>query len=121
MDKTLRLSLCRLIAGIVVSDDELDPAEEAFVDRMLASFGIAEMGRDAIFPIVDRSDAVAAIRELPADVQKTALDLLVEASVADGTVVKEERAYLDAVAGELGVSSAQLQAAIDAKLKVRAV
>lgn len=115
MDQELRRSVCRLIAGIVVSDDDLDPAEDTFVDRMIARFGLAEEGRDAIFPIVDRTEAAANIRTLPRQVQTEALDLLIEASLADGKVVADERAYLDAVAAEMGLSASALQAAIDAK------
>ncbi len=115
MDQALGRTVCRLIAGIVVSDDDLDPAEEAFVDRMLATFEIGE-GREAIFPLVDRVEAAAAIRELPQEAQEQALDLLIEASVADGKLVSEERAYLQLVAVEMGVSDGALQRAIAAKL-----
>jgi uncharacterized tellurite resistance protein B-like protein len=116
VDQTLRRSLCRLIAGIVVADDDLDPAEDAFVDRLITRFGLAEEGRDAIFPIVDRAEASASVRALPRPVQQEALDLLIEASMADGKIVAEERAYLDAVAAEMGLSSSALQGAIDKKV-----
>ena len=40
MDESVRRKVCRLIAGIVVSDEDLSPHEDAFVDRMLERFGI---------------------------------------------------------------------------------
>ena len=54
MDKELRTNICRLIAGLIVADDDLSAAEEAFLDKLLAKFDIPESERDAIFPIVDR-------------------------------------------------------------------
>jgi uncharacterized tellurite resistance protein B-like protein len=114
VDKELRTKICRLIAGIVVADDNLEPAEEAFLDRMLAKFEIPASERDSIFPIVDRDEAAATIRQLPADVQKTVLSLLIEATAADGAVAPEERSYLDVVAAEMGVTGAEVDRALAA-------
>ncbi|MBK7396498.1 MAG: TerB family tellurite resistance protein [Myxococcales bacterium] len=112
MDDTLRRNVCRLIAGIIVSDDDLDDAEDKFIDRLLARFGIPLDERDTIFPIVDRSEASDAVKALPTDVQQEAFDILVEATLADGKIAPEERAYLDTVAGAIGLSASQ----VDAKL-----
>src|SRR5882724_4614879 len=116
VDKDMRRKICRLIAGLVVSDDDLGPAEEAFLDKMLVKFEVPEDERDTIFPIVDRDEAAATIRSLPEDARKAALELLIEATVADGVVAPEERSYLETVAGEMGVSSADLTKRLDAKL-----
>ena len=101
MDQELRETLCRLIAGLVVADDDLAPEEDAFIDRMLQRFDIKE--RDTIFPIVDRGEAAAKVRELPPVVQQEAFTWLVEAAIADGKVVAEERAYLLAVGRVIGL------------------
>ena len=53
MDQEMAKKVCRLVAGIIVADDDLDPKEDAFIDRMLAKFGIPGDERDSIFPIVD--------------------------------------------------------------------
>lgn len=116
MDQETSRTVCRLIAGIVVSDDDLDATEDAFVDRMLARFGLPPEERGAIFPILDRSEAAEAIRGLSADVQKEALALLVEAAAADGKIAKEEREYLVAVADELRVPAAELDRRLEAAL-----
>jgi uncharacterized tellurite resistance protein B-like protein len=115
MDDSLRRNVCRLIAGIIVSDDDLDDAEDKFIDRLLQRFGIPLDERDSIFPIVDRSEASDAVKALPADVQKEAFDILIEATLADGKIAPEERAYLDTVAGAIGLSAAE----VDAKLAAR--
>ncbi|HEX9295791.1 MAG TPA: hypothetical protein VF881_08145 [Polyangiaceae bacterium] len=116
MDKELRRKICRLIAGLVVADDDLKPEEEAFLDRLLATFSIPPSERDSIFPIIDRSEAAQMIRELPKDAQATALSLLIEATAADGIVAPEEQAYLEAVAAEVGVSGAELEKRIALQL-----
>lgn len=108
MEESLRRKICQLVAGIVVSDDDLDPAEEAFVDRMLLRFNIPEKDRDVIFPIVDNEEAVEKMRELPEEVQKDTLDLLVQAAAADGKIVPQERDYLKAVAAAIGTSEREL-------------
>jgi uncharacterized tellurite resistance protein B-like protein len=119
VDKELRTNICRLIAGLVVTDDDLDPTEEAFLDKLLAKFEIPASERDAIFPIIDRDEAAQTIRALPADAQKAALELLIEATVADGIVKQEERDYLDVVALELGVAGSELERRIAAQLGSR--
>ncbi len=116
VDKEMRRQICRLIAGLVVSDDDLEPAEEAFLDKMLAKFDVPLDERDTIFPIVDRDEAAATIRALPEDARKTALELLIDATVADGVVAPEEKSYLETVAAEMGVSEAELKKRLDAKL-----
>lgn len=112
MDDALRTKICRLLAGIVVADDDLDDKEDAFIDRMLAKFGLPSETRDAIFPIIDRDEAATEMRSLPKDVQLEALALLVEAAIADGKVVPEERDYLRAVADAIGVGDADIDARI---------
>lgn len=120
MDPAISHKVCRLIAGLVVSDDDLDPSEDAFIDRMLASFGIPTSERETIFPIVDRSEAAQAMQELPADVQHEAVRLLLQAAVADGKVVVEERAYLQAVAEAIGIAAGDMNAKIEAALAAHA-
>jgi hypothetical protein len=104
VDAQLRTTVCRLVAGLVVSDDDFSPEEEAFIERMLKRFDIDD--RATIFPIVDRSEAAASVRVLPAAVQEEAMATLVEAAVADGKVVEEERVFLLAVGEAMGLQAA---------------
>ena len=97
MDDSLRRQVCRLIAGLVVSDDDLDEHEDAFLSRLLARFDIPSEERDTIFPIVDRSEAAAA----------------------DGKIAPEERAYLATVAAVVRVDSQALEARLEAAIKRR--
>lgn len=114
MDVELRHNVCRLIAGLVVSDDDFAPEEEAFIERMLARFGVGD--REAIFPIIDRSEAAARMHELPQAVRDEALTWLIDAAVADGKVVDEERDYLHTVGDVVGVDAATLDRRLEAAL-----
>lgn len=104
MEESVRRKVCRLIAGIVVSDEDLSPHEDAFVDRMLERFGIPLSDREVIFPIIDASEAAAAMKELGPTVAQEAFGLLVEAAAVDGSIAPEELGYLETVADAVGVS-----------------
>lgn len=103
-----RQKICQLVAGIIIADDILDAHEEAFVDRLIASFGVGESGRDVIFPLVDRDEAATQIKQLPSAAQEEALRLLIEAACIDGQIAPEERDYLKAIAMALDVPDATL-------------
>lgn len=109
MDDSMRRKVCQLIAGIVITDEDLDPQEEAFVERMLIKFGLDASERDVIYPLVDGEEAAETMRSLPPDIQSQAFQLLIEAAVADGKVVTEEREYLGAVALALGMAEKELE------------
>jgi 2-hydroxychromene-2-carboxylate isomerase len=113
-DEAVRV--CRLIAGLVVTDDELDDKEDAFIERMLASFGIPSSDRNEIFPIVDKSEAAAALKEMTSELQQRTVDLLIKAAAVDGKIVAEEQAYLDAVANAVGLAHDELERRVKAAL-----
>lgn len=117
MDESVRRNVCRLIAGIVVSDEDLSPQEDAFVDRMLTRFGIPLEERQVVFPIIDASDAADAMRELEPAVQREAFGLLIEAAAADGSIAPEELTYLEAVAEVVGVTKDDLGDRLSEALK----
>ncbi len=117
MDEEVRRNVCRLIAGIVVSDEDLSPQEDAFVDRMLVRFGIPLEERQVVFPIIDASDAAAAMKELDAPVQQEAFGLLIEAAAADGSIAPEELTYLESVSDVVGISRDDLADRISEALK----
>jgi uncharacterized tellurite resistance protein B-like protein len=117
MDEELRRKVCRLIAGIVVSDEDLSPQEDVFVDRMLERFGIPKAEREVIFPIIDASEAATAVMELPAEVRSEAFGLLIEAAAIDGSIAPEELGYLETVADAINVSRDDLSDKLSEALK----
>jgi len=117
MDESIRRKVCRLIAGIVVSDEDLSPQEDAFVDRMLERFGIPLAEREVIFPIIDSSEAVDAMRDLDPALRTEAFGLLVEAAAVDGSIAPEELTYLETVSDVVGVSRDELGDRLSEALK----
>jgi uncharacterized tellurite resistance protein B-like protein len=108
MDIGTRQKICQLVAGIIIADDILDEKEEAFVDRLIKSFEVGESGRDVIFPLVDRNEAAAQIKDLPKEAQEAALTLLIEAACVDSQIAPEEREYLKAIADALEIPDTTL-------------
>jgi len=114
-DKTRR-KICQLIAGLVVADDDLDPTEEAFIERLLAKCGFEPETRGTLFPIVDREEAAAAMKALPEQVQAYVLDMMIDAAAADGKVVATEQRFLETVGEALGIDLEELRQRIDKRL-----
>jgi uncharacterized tellurite resistance protein B-like protein len=117
MDQVTRQKICQLVAGIVITDDVLDEKEEAFVDRMIAKFGLSDTNREVIFPLVDGAEAAKEMRGLPAEAQQEAFQLLIEAASADGEIVPEEREYLSAVAEAIGIAQDEVERRLQAQLE----
>jgi uncharacterized tellurite resistance protein B-like protein len=120
LDRDRAVLVCRLIAGLVVTDDDLAPQEDAFIDRLLARFHIPQEERALIFPIIDAIEAAAKMRELPVDVREMAVDLLLQAAAVDGKIAPEERSYLIAVADAVGMPHDELDARQAKALATRA-
>lgn len=116
MKESIRRTVCRLIAGIVVVDDDLDPAEDVFVERMLSRFGLTSEDREALFPIMDAAEAAREFGSLPDDVRRNALELLVEAVAIDKRYTDEERGYLHAVAQVAGVSAEEVDRLVEERI-----
>jgi uncharacterized tellurite resistance protein B-like protein len=116
MDQDTRHRVCRLIAGIVVVDDDLDDAEDDFINRMLVRFGLSQDQRDDLFPIMDAKEAADEFAVLGADVQKEAFALLVEAAAADKKYADEERGYLHAVGKVAGIDPDEIDARVKAAM-----
>jgi uncharacterized tellurite resistance protein B-like protein len=113
MDEETRRKVCRLIAGIVVVDDDLDESEDMFIDRMLAQFNLSSDERDALFPIMDTKEAAEEFRSLAPEVRFEALDLLVQAAAIDGQYVDEEKEYLHAVCDVVGITTAEIDKRVE--------
>ena len=101
-DETKRL-LCRMVAGLVASDEDFTDSERAFVEKVLGEFGIPEEEWEAIYPLVDPEEARSEIAKLNGAARETAVNLLVQAAAADGKIVQEELNYLHSVVDAMSV------------------
>ena len=103
MDEATKRLICRMVAGLVASDEDFTDGERVFVEKVLAGFGIPESEWEAIYPLVDPATARDEIAKLNGAGREAAIQLLVQAAAADGQVVEEERKYLEAVADAMGI------------------
>lgn len=101
-EETKRL-VCRMVAGLVASDEEFTDSEREFVEKVMGQFGIPKSEWDAIFPLVEPEEASAEIAALNGTARELTMNLLVQAAAADGVIADEEVAYLNAVADAMGV------------------
>ena len=114
-----RRKVAQLVAGIVVSDDVLDPAEERFVDKMLEEFSIPDDERGAIFPILDGEEAAESLARMSDDIQDEVMELLIQAAAVDGEIVPEEEEYLLAVAKVARVAPEELHERLENAIAAR--
>jgi uncharacterized tellurite resistance protein B-like protein len=119
VDDQLRKEVCRMIAGVLIADYDLDPQEDAFLDRLLAEMHLSQAERHALRPVSGRDEAAAIMRRLPQDAREVALSLLLDAAVADGTVHDDERDYIQTIAEELGVPSDEVDKKLEERLSLR--
>ena len=109
LDEGQKRQICRLVAGLIASDEDFDAVERAFLERLLEGFGLAKSEWDSIFPLVDPEAAADAMRVLPIDAQEAAFDLLLQAAAADGKVAEQELTFLFTVASELQIEDAEVE------------
>lgn len=120
MDERTRRRVCELIAGLIATDDHLDPAELQYMLKVFRAFGIASGNQDEVVtPATTPAEAAAAMAELPAEVREEALGMLIETAVVDGAVVDAERAYLRTVGRAAGVDDAVIDTLIAEALAAR--
>lgn len=108
-DETKRIA-CRMVAGLVASDEDFADSERNFLDKVLHQFGIPESEWDAIFPLLEHEEAEKTIRALDPMAQKETFELLLEAALVDGIIADEERSYLNVIGKAIGMTDDQLNA-----------
>jgi uncharacterized tellurite resistance protein B-like protein len=113
VDDSLRTEVCRLIAGILIADYELDPKEDEFLDRLFRAMRLPATERLAMKPVESRSEAAALMRRLSETARKAVLSLLFDAAKADGVIHDDERAYVHAIAEELGMAPDEVDRRLD--------
>lgn len=108
MDDATKRVACRMIAGLVASDDDFSDSERQFLDKVLHQFRIPESEWDAIFPLLEHDAAEQAIRSLDATAQREIFELLLEAALLDGRIAAAERDYIETVGRAIGMSGDEL-------------
>ncbi len=119
MDFADRRTLCQLVAGVLMADDDFADVEKRFLQRIYARLGLPPEEWETVEPI-PLSAATAALRQLPAEMHTKVAALLVEAAIADGVVEPRERAYLLVAAAAMGVDPVVMEQRIANRLQTLA-
>ena len=106
MDEETGRRVCSLIAGVICSDNKMSPDERSFLKRVLERCGLET--DTALMPTY-AGDVAEELAQLPDGIRQEMLDLVILAAVADGDIVDSERAIVDVVAKEIGVTQDDLE------------
>jgi tellurite resistance protein len=119
VDLATRRQICRLVAGVLLSDEHFADAEKRFLQRIYARFELPpeECAEAEPIPV---GAATAALRELPADVHGKVAALLVEAAIADGVIDPRERVYLLVAAAAMGLDAVEMEQRLAKRLETLA-
>lgn len=117
MDDKTRREVCRMVAGLIAIDLDIDEGERRFVDNLLTKFGIPESEWDAILPLMEPEEAHRCLEGLEPAAREEAFELLLQAAAVDDHITTEEREYLEAVCDALKVSQEELSARLDRLLR----
>ena len=116
MDPQHARKIGQLVAGIIVTDDELHPLEEALQRRISARLGLSTHGEGMVEPTSDGADAAAIVKSLPEAVRAEALELIIDAAIVDGKVVPAEQHYIEEVAVAMGIARDKVEEHITDRL-----
>ena len=109
MEAGLTRRICQLIAGLVVSDGELEKREEAFLMKVFDALELPVDERASIKPI-SAKEAAREIADMEASDRETALNLLLKAAWVDDAIEAREHDYLQAIARAMGMDDDELAA-----------
>ena len=119
MDLDQRNAIVDLVEGVLIADGEISEDERAFLKKVLARSGLTEGDREDRVVTSTAGRTTGTLRAFPPDVQAKIVGLLVDAAIADGKVVPEERALLLSAAAALGIDAQVLEDRIAKQLGAR--
>jgi uncharacterized tellurite resistance protein B-like protein len=105
MDEETARRMCSLIAGVLCADGEMSDGERGFLKRMMTQCGLET--DTALMPTYSE-DVASEIAQLPEAIRGETLNLVILAAAVDGKIVPGERAIVDAIATQLGISEADI-------------
>ncbi len=109
-------NVIRAIIGIMAVDNDVNAAEEQFLTETCTKLGVAQGIVQQILNDVRQGKSQMHLPRQPEE-QKSILESLIRAAVADGEVSSRERNILDLVAGKIGVSQTSLEDSIQSWLQ----
>ena len=104
MEEETARRMCSLIAGVICSDGKMSADEQSFLKRVMSESGLET--DTALMPVYG-DDVAEELAQLPEAIRGETLELVILAA-ADGQIHPHERAIVDTIAQQLGVSEEQV-------------
>lgn len=94
---------CLVVSSVLVADGMMTDDERAFLDELIASFGLSDDERKIVIELEGIDEAQALVAKLPEDERRAIVEQLVDAASADAKLSPHELAAIQKVATTLGV------------------
>ncbi len=102
MQRAHKLTYCRVVARLLIEDEEVTDAEHEFLERLMDRLGLEEEDKHQVVEQIDtRGDVATEIRGLPEADRRALLLELRNAAMADDAFGEREQQLIDAVEREL--------------------
>ena len=100
---TPNVAKCLVVSSVLVADGMMTDDERAFLDEMIAGFGLAEDERRAVIELEGVDEANAQVAALPEAERRAIVEQLVDAAASDGKLSPHELAAIKKVSDALGI------------------
>lgn len=112
MDINDRVARCRLIASIIVADDEVTEEELAFLEKAMQRLGLTEQDKAKAMVLFDESEAKAALSALGRDDRLAFLKEMADAAWVDNNLDEYEVERIQELASAMNLSQEDIDAAL---------
>lgn len=110
MDSGQTQKICQLIAGLMMTDGELEEREQAFLVKVFDALQLPVDERGQIQPTGSPEEAAREIAGMDESTREAALDLLLKAAWVDDAIAAKEHEYLQAITRAMGMDDDELAA-----------
>ena len=94
---------CLVVSSVLVADGMMTDDERAFLDELIAGFGLSADERRVVIELEGVDEANALVATLPEDQRRAIVEQLVDAASADGKLSPHELAAIKKVSDALGI------------------
>jgi len=88
---------CRILASLMLADDDFSDTERAFLDNTMTGMGLDELERQAALQPMSEDDILIAAKRLSPTIRKPLLDALFQVALVDGHMDNNEMRYISEV------------------------
>lgn len=94
---------CLVVSSVLVADGMMTDDERAFLDELIAGFGLSDEERRSVIELEGVDEANAQVARLPEAERRAIVEQLVDAASADGKLSPHELAAIKKVSDALGI------------------